>query len=221
MKRQYLGDSKDSFKWDYHHFLVEALGYRHFKIAWMMTPDDGGTDGRTAPELFPAREEILRLCHDLRLTRDPALLSGLPARTRAQYAVSFHAPDKTHPGGEPSAFFSGIEVGSSQLLFLDPDNGFEPERSSTDKHVRYADLDGLIKKVSPDTVVTVFQHHRRKKFPEDFARIRERLLSGYCCAVYWHSLMFVALSSSPATIAKVREINSAYARHRPVQILAG
>ena len=26
MKRQYLGDSKDSFKWDYHPFLVDALG---------------------------------------------------------------------------------------------------------------------------------------------------------------------------------------------------
>lgn len=41
MKLQYLGDSKDSFKWDYHHFLVDALGYRHFQIVWMMTTDNG------------------------------------------------------------------------------------------------------------------------------------------------------------------------------------
>jgi hypothetical protein len=38
MKRQYLGDSKDSFKWDYLHFFVEKLGYSQLKIAWMMTP---------------------------------------------------------------------------------------------------------------------------------------------------------------------------------------
>ena len=220
MKRQYLGDSKDSFKWDYHHFLVEALGYRHFKIAWMMTPDDAGTNGRTPSELFPAREEILRLCNELRLTRDPALLSGLPARTKAQYVVSFHTPDEIHLDGGSSAFFSGIEACPGQVLFLDPDNGFEPEHSSTDKHVRYADLDGLIKTVSPNTVVTVFQHHRRKKFPDDFARIRERLLSGHCCAIYWHSLMFVALSPSAVTIAKVHEINRAYAQCHPVQIIA-
>lgn len=42
MKRQYLGGSKGSFKWDYHHFLVEALGYSQLTIAWIMTADDNG-----------------------------------------------------------------------------------------------------------------------------------------------------------------------------------
>jgi len=40
MKLQYLGDSKDSFKWDYHDFLARGLGYSKFTIALMMTPDD-------------------------------------------------------------------------------------------------------------------------------------------------------------------------------------
>ena len=220
MKRQYLGDSKDSFKWDYHHFLVEALGYNHLKIAWMMTPDDDGPNGRTAPELFPARREILHLCNDLQSTREPALLLGLPAATGAHYAVSFHDPDEARNGGNRYAFFSGIEAGSEQVLFLDPDNGFEPERSSSDKHVRYADLDRLITTISPDTVVSVFQHHRRKKFPEDFARIRERLISGYSTAIYWHSLMFVGISPSPETIHRVVEINREYARQRPVKVIS-
>lgn len=219
MKRQYLGDSKDSFKWDYHHFLVEALGYTDLKIAWMMTHDDNGPDGRTAPELFPARQEILRLCHQLRTTRNPELLSGLPATTGAEYEVSFHEPEKNLSGDSGQSFFTGIKAAPKHVVLLDPDNGFEPARSSTDKHVRYSDLDRLIKTVPADTVVTVFQHFRRKKFPEDFARIRDRLLSGYSCAIYWHSLMFVNIASSSKTISRVCKINREYAKHRPVAVL--
>lgn len=220
MKRQYLGDSKDSFKWDYHHFLVESLGYTHLKIAWMMTPDDDSADGKSAPELYPARPEILRLCNALRSTRDPALLLGLPATTGAKYSVSFHSSVEAQNQSNQHTFFSGIETGSGQVLFLDPDNGFEPERSSADKHVRYADLDALIKTVSPDTVITIFQHHRRKKFPDDFARIRERLISGCSTAIYWHSLMFVSVTSSSETIHRVVKINREYAKRRPVKAIS-
>ncbi len=219
MKRQYFGDSKDSFKWDYLHFLVEALGYSQLKIAWMMTPDDDGPDGRTSPELFPARPEVLRFCKSLRFTRDPALLSGLPATTDAPYVVSLHNPNENLNGGNRESYFSGIESGPDQVLFLDPDNGFEPERSFSVKHVLYSDVDRIIKTISPGSVLTVFQHHRRKKFPDDFARIRERLQSGYSAAIFWHSLMFVSVSSSPVTINRVCELNREYSKYRPVEFL--
>lgn len=220
MKLQYLGDSKDSFKWDYHHFLMEALGYSHLKVAWMMTPDDGGSDGRTAPELFPARPEVLHLCRQLRATRDPALIASLPTIGQSSYAVNFHQTDEMASGGPGRAFFSGIETSASEVIFLDPDKGFEPERSSSVSHVRYSDLDRLIRAMPPETLVTVFQHHRRKKFPQDFARIRERLITGRSCAIYWQSLMFVCLSRSENVIARVGAINQEYAQHRPVNILA-
>lgn len=219
MKRQYLGDSKDSFKWDYLHFLVEALGYRQLKIAWVMSADDGGSDGRTAPELFPASKGILGLCHQLRAKRDPELLLGLPATTRAQYTVSIHDGGEATRGNREGSFFAGIEAGPEQVIFLDPDNGFEPERSFTDRHVRYADLDRLVKTLPSEAVVVVFQHHRRKKFADDFARIRDRLLSGYSSAIYWQTLMFVCLSSSPQAIARIREVNGEYASQRPAKVL--
>ncbi|MEK7365547.1 MAG: hypothetical protein AABZ68_02555 [Candidatus Deferrimicrobiota bacterium] len=220
MKRQYLGDSKDSFKWDYLHFLVETLGYSQLKIAWMMTPDDDGPDGKTPPDLFPARPEILRFCNNLRSTRDPALLSGLPTTTGARYAVSLHNPDENLNGANRDSYFSGIESGPDQVLFLDPDNGFEPECSFSKKHVLYSDVGRIIKTISSESVVTVFQHHRRKKFPDDFARIRERLQSGYSAAIYWHSLMLVSVSSSPAIINRVCKVNLEYAKRRPVEVLA-
>lgn len=219
MKLQYLGDSKDSFKWDYHDHLVRSLAYGKLTIAWYMTPDDGGTHGSTAPELFPARPEVLQLCHDLRASRAPALLSGLTIRTGAPYVVGFHQAGDGSIAGDGEAFFKGCSAGDDEVLFLDPDNGFEPERSSSDRHVRYPDLERLLQASAPGAVITIFQHHRRKKFPEDFARIRERLISGHSCALYWHSLMFVCVSNSAEVIARVRDINRSYATGRPVMTI--
>lgn len=219
MKLQYLGDSKDSFKWDYHHFLVEALGYSQLKIAWIMTPDDNGSNGKTAPELFPARQEILQLCKHLRSSRDTTLLLRLPSITGARYTVHFHKPENNLKDGDRDSYFSGFQPEIDHVLLVDPDNGFEPEHSSTEKHVRYADIDRMIKSISPGSVVSVFQHHRRKKFPEDFARIRDRLQSGFSTAIYWHSLMFVSVSSSSETINRVCKINREYAKQRPVKVL--
>ena len=38
MKLQYLGDSKDSFKWDYHDYLATSLKFSTLKVIFMMTP---------------------------------------------------------------------------------------------------------------------------------------------------------------------------------------
>lgn len=219
VKLQYLGDAKDSFKWDYLHFLAESLAYDKLAIVWMMTADDGSTNGRTAPETFPARKEILDLCHRLRTERRPALLLGLPAITGAGYAVSLHDAGESVRGRGQHSFFGEIEGGSRHVVFLDPDNGFEPERAATDRHVRYSDLDRLVGTLPDDAVVVVFQHHRRRKFVDDFARIRERLLSGFSSAIYWRSLMFVCIASSAETTAKISEIHREYARHRPVGVI--
>lgn len=187
MKRQYLGDSKDSFKWDYHHFLVEALGYRQLQVVWMMTPDDHGPDGRTPPELFPANPEVLKFCNKLKKKRDPGMLLDLPATTTASYKVILYKTDESLAKTNRGAYFSDLAHGPDQVIFLDPDNGFEPERSFNEKHVRYAEVEGILQKVSPASIITVFQHHRRMSFPDDLARIRQRLYSGYSTAIHWHS----------------------------------
>ena len=69
------------------------------------------------------------------------------------------------------------------------------------------------------SVISVFQHHRRKSFPDDFARIKERLISGYCTAIYWHSIMFVSISKSANTINQVVTANKKYAATNPVGVI--
>jgi hypothetical protein len=220
MKRQYLGDSKDSFKWDYLHFLIEALGFSQLQIVWMMTIDENGRDGRTPPERFRARDEILEFCNLLKKTRDPKLLANLPATTNAPYNVSLYKSDEILLNINRDTYFSDLTNGPDQILFLDPDNGFEPELRFNEKHVLYSEVEEILKRISPASVVTVFQHHRYKKFPEDLARIRQRLHSGESTAIYWHSLMFVSISSSTESICRAREINREYAKYRPVKVIS-
>lgn len=220
MKLQYLGDSKDSFKWDYHDFLVSELKYPLLNIALMMTPDDDGNDGRTQPSLFPASGEVIDFCQYLRKNRSINSIKTLPQKTGASYQVALHNNGKYITNENRAEYFSDINQAKRQLLFLNPDNGFEPENSINEKHVGYNDIISILDQLSSETVVSIFQHHRRISFPIDFSRIRERIKSGYSTAIYWHSLMFVAIAKSKETIERVRTANKKYAAANPVKVVA-
>ena len=220
MKLQYLGDSKDCFKWDYLHALAIALNYRQLRIALMLTPDDPGTDGRTAPERYPAHPEILALCRTIRSSRNPALVADLPVAFRAPYSVVFHEPGRWFSADVRREYFAALRPAAREILFFDPDNGFEPEQDFSEKHLRYAELEQNLQAAPADFVAVVFQHHRRRKFSDDFARICKRLPpTVHATAIYWQSLMFVAVSPSADTLALVRAANGTYARNRPVVVL--
>jgi hypothetical protein len=105
-------------------------------------------------------------------------------------------------------------------VFLDPDNGFEPEGSCKDEHVSYRDVTRLLGQLSDTTVVSVFHHFRRVSFPVDFARIRERLGSEcHSTAIYWQSLMFVAVGRSESSVSAVAVANRKYATGNPVKVI--
>jgi hypothetical protein len=183
MKRQYLGDSKDSFTWDYHDYLTTALGYSKLKIILMLTPDDNSGNGKTHPELFPARNSVISFCLRLRQERNVHMLHELPSVTGSTYAVDLHEPDTYFTRKNRVQYFSRFPIDGNHLLFLDPDNGFEPENSNNEKHVLYAEIDAVLKQISPESVLTVFQHFRRVPFEKDFARIKDRLTSVHVAAV--------------------------------------
>jgi hypothetical protein len=222
MKLQYLGDSKDSFKWDYHDYLTIGLGYPLLNIAFMMTPDDKSNEGESRPELFSARNEILKYCHSLREIKGdwfnetiPVMIQKkireLPSVTGSKYGIVLHKPDVSFTNQNRKAYFSDFSVSKDQVVLLDPDNGFEPKKSLNRKHVSYTDIKEILHQISKNSVISVFQHFRRKQFTEDFAEIRVSLKDIYSTAIYWHSLMFVAISNSEDSIDRVIELNRNYA----------
>jgi len=212
MKKQYLGDSKDSFKWDYHDFLAEELNYPVLNIMLMITPNDESNDGKTHPTLFPARKEILDFCDDLRNERKVVLINSLPGRTNSNYTVNLHNNDSQITNRK--TYISGLSHKEEQLLFLDPDNGFEPEKSS-EKHVLYSDISCILEQISERSVVSVFQHFRHEAFTKTFARIKERLKNSHATAIYWDQLlMFVAIGKSEDAIKRVSEANKKYSNSK-------
>jgi hypothetical protein len=219
MKRQYLGDSKDSFKWDYHDYLTASMVYPKLKILLMLTPDDESNDGKTHPELFPARRAVLSFCHGLRENRNIQFIRQLPVATGSTYEIELHKEETYITAINRRQYFSDLSPDTRQVLFLDPDNGFEPETSYNEKHVLYSEVANLIDQTSPETVISIFQHFRRKSFDKDFTRIKERLPKGYATAVCWHSLMFVVISRTKEIIDEVVSINQRYSRDYPVRIL--
>ncbi len=219
MKKQYLGDSKDSFKWDYHDFLARELNSQVLNVVPMLTPDDKGNEGGTPATLFPAQKEIIEFCNDLRNVRDIGLVTSLPHRTNAKYRVNLHNRSTYITNQNRRRYFSGLLPDEDQLFLIDPDIGFEPEKSFSEQHILYTDIVDILKQVPARSVVSVFQHFRYKPFDKDFARIKKRLEVGHATAVYWHSLMFVGISKSETEIMCVAKANKKYSEDKPVKII--
>ena len=243
MKRQYLGDAKDAFKWDYLDFLTRELKIQLLNILLMLTPDDDSKQGKSNPRLFPA-PTIWPFCEELRKGRDFGLLRGLPERVDAgghaapPYEVRLHSGESffVNSDEQRAEYFSGLPQDTAQVVFLDPDVGFEPpqEKSVNKKHVKFSDVRRILGDISQDSLVVAFQHakHAGAKgkgkylhlpFSEHYDEIRERLPLGdshFATAIFWcNEVMFVILGES-AQIEKVRRINLAYQKlPRPVQTL--
>ena len=172
MKLQYLGDSRDSFKWDYHDFLTSSLHYPLFNVALMMTPDDKTKDGSTKPHIYQARSEIIDFCNDLRNCKGIEMIKQLPSRTDADYLVALHKNRTQLSNKNRREYFSDITRENKQVCFLDPDNGFEPEKKYSAKHVLYSDIESILQQISEQSVISVFQYFRRISFATCYRRLR-------------------------------------------------
>lgn len=222
MKLQYLGDSKDSFKWDYHDFLSTELGFGILNIALMMTHSDTSGEGNTDPSCFPAHKNIVSFCEALRRTRQLQKIYDLPKVTKSAYTVLLHRESTFFINKDRKSYFSEL-TGAQQILLLDPDNGFEPEKSCSKKHVAYTDIQHIFDQMSDDSVVSVFQHFRRIPFTDDYAgissKIRQRVKNCYVAGICWHSLMFVTISKSKVIMKRVRRLNVKYSKKMPGKLL--
>ena len=217
MKRQYLGDAKDAFKWDYLDFLTRGLKIQLLNILLMLTPDDNSKQGKSNPRLFPA-PDIWPFCDKLREKRDFGLLRGLPervalaGRATPPYEVRLHNGESlfVNSGKKRVEYFSGLPQNKAQIVFLDPDVGFEPQGGGSEEHVKFSDVRKILGEISQDSVVVIYQDLTRKIPQEFFSEIQGKFSPEQITAVYWGGrAMFFALGK-PERINKVRDINRAY-----------
>jgi hypothetical protein len=179
VKNQYVGDVNDFRKYG----LIRALtgeGELSCGVCWMLTPDDGRTDGRFLsyldepeqwksfdPKTFDAMREIVydHKRRDVSLVKDSGVLPG----------AAFFAPVLYDDRENRATYFAkaNIALRDAQLLFFDPDNGLEVPsvpvgRKRSQKYLYWAELPQFL---AGNRSLLIYQHFPRE---ERHAYIRRR-----------------------------------------------
>ena len=185
MKNQYFGDINDYRKYG----LLRALqstGNGSLLVAWMLTPDDGGRDGKFRSYLDSP---------DGWSKYDPDLFAGLAGllRSASQPSVSliesskllprtcYYAPVVPDGRLERDAWRKNLldKASGVDLVYLDPDNGIEVPskpvgRKGSSKYVTWQEVKKLWE---AGCSLLIYQHFPREP-REDFAkRIVSKLAS--------------------------------------------
>lgn len=182
MKNQYVGDVNDYLKYG----ILRALASQSCHdalVAWMLTPDDGSSDGKF--------RSYLEQPHQWRKF-DSDLFDGLTAvgghaepcvdlieRSGLLPGASFyseHVPDTRQPR---AAWFSRLRQAATDvaLVFLDPDNGIEVPakpvgRKGSSRYVLWSELSDLWQLGNS---LLIYQHFPREKRGAFSARMRSEL----------------------------------------------
>lgn len=171
MKNQYFGDINDYRKYGLLRSIIEASHLR-LLVSWMLTPDDGSTDGKfTAylvnpeqwvkydPELFHKLHDIL----DNQQQRKVNLIENMELLPTTQY-FSKYVPD---PSLERNTWFGSLaeHAEMNELVFLDPDNGIEIKskpygRKNSSKFVYWREIKILWESGKS---LLIYQHFIREK----------------------------------------------------------
>ena len=171
MKNQYFGDINDYRKYGLLRSILHASRLQ-LTVGWMLTPDDGSTDGNfTAyldrparwshhdPQLFNVLRESLSSTDErcVQLIEETSLL---PSATYFSDIVPDDAPGRRN-------WFKELLVTSedAEFIFLDPDNGLEVKsrpygRKNSSKFLYWREVDALW---SAGKSLLIYQHFIREK----------------------------------------------------------
>ena len=201
MKNQYFGDINDYRKYGILRTLQTGSGLP-LSICWMLTPDDGGADGRKVaylndsdrwrgfdPEVFDHLQRALR---EDRRSIEVAKETFLGSALSHQDLISHRADDRI-------GYFARLigKLSESGLVFFDPDNGMEVRstaigRRGAEKYLFWEELESVYR---AGHSCLVYQHYSRVKrdvFIMDLvSKIRGRLGSPWVVTITTPHVLFL------------------------------
>lgn len=162
MRYQFFLDARDYVKYALLDDLISQLGLDQLTLIWMLTPDVGNTHGNVQPRFDESRSALNEF-----FTRAPR-----PQLTDVQNYYASRGVRCTSYGDTPehyftqkrrSEYFAGVETTNLQdaVVFLDPDNGVEPQSGASILHVRLKELSDLWSRMSDGGILVVYQHKPR------------------------------------------------------------
>jgi hypothetical protein len=183
MKDQYFGDINDYRKYGLLRAIIPAGRFR-LLVAWMLTPDDGSTDGkfisylehpgkwsRHDPVLFQTIKELLASSQERRVS----LIENTDLLPKAEY-FSSHVPD-TDSGRRSWFNLLAHRAQGSSFIFLDPDNGLEVKSKAyggkdSSKFLYWREVEALW---ASGKSLLIYQHFIREKRLNFIQRMLEAL----------------------------------------------
>ncbi|MGB3900116.1 MAG: hypothetical protein WA973_16385 [Mesorhizobium sp.] len=214
MKHQYVGDISDYRKYA----LLRALssgGANRVGVCWMLTPDDGGTDGG---KLAYLQQPDRHRCFDPALFDILAHAAGEPDRRRLQSIEDSGAIagalyyNETLPDDivGRAAFMErcATEFHDAELVFFDPDNGLEVSLPKGRKNSsKYLYLDEVAAFYEAGKSLLIYQHFPRVERKAFLASCTERLRGVAPGCAMWafttaHVVFFLLIQpESPARLS--------------------
>ena len=224
MKLQYLGDYRDTFKWDLLHWLCSTTDSETTSLLFvpLLTPDDPNPrDGQIPHDRFLARQEIRQFVASLKNTsRGLGAITDLGSlEPTKQFSVSIHAPDRyVESGHRRPDYWRRIDHPSKSVVFLDPDNGFETQTRKGTKWVRHSEVKSLLEKLPQSSVVVVYQHRPHLKWENVLGDLSRHLhYAGHASATYDSSLAFIIMGNAGPAVRRLSQTAMRYAnQHRSV-----
>jgi hypothetical protein len=221
MKHQYFGDVNDYRKYGLLRVLQTESGLR-LAVCWMLTPDDGRTDGQFTAYLGQARKwrqydvslfdllaETLPIDRSLRHVKEQGVLRG-------SVLIDRMVPDNRALRSE---YFREVqrEFGDAEIVFFDPDNGIEvkscpPGNKESSKYVTWNEL---VATYHSGKSILVYQHFSRVKreiFIEEMAKelVARTGSSSVTCFRTAHVAFF--LVPQPAHMERLLRVSETVAR---------
>jgi len=189
MKNQYFGDINDYRKYGLIRSILRSSDL-NLLVAWMLTPDDGSTDGKFIEylkdtekwqnydkELYEGLTQIINKsdCRKVSLIEETDYLPS------ANY-FSRIVPDGT---GKRINWYQDLTTKAinSNIIFLDPDNGVEVKsisfgRKNSSKYVYWSEIEGLWNLGKSLLIYQHFPRKERKKYINEMLSKFSNICSG-------------------------------------------
>jgi hypothetical protein len=206
VKDQYFGDVNDYRKYGLLRCLLSG-GNLSLLVAWMLTPDDGGDDGKRRsylhqPEEWKRYDRQLfdRLVEALRPPATPqvSLIEGSGLLPNSRFYREVVADGRS----ERDIWTRGLieSAVGADLVFVDPDNGIEiPSRpvgrKGSSKYVTWSEIGQLWQIGCSILIYQHFPHRPREAFAESMAsELQRRTASRYVEAIRTTHVLFLLVS---------------------------
>ena len=171
MKNQYFGDINDYKKYGLLRSIIEATGFQML-VAWMLTSNDGGPDGRFTeylqrPDKYRIHDPLLFDGLQQLLNRDEGRYVGLIESTDLLPQADYFSEVTPDFAPHRTRWFDALlnSIGNGDMVFLDPDNGLEikskPYGSKySSKYIYWREVERIW---SEGKSLLVYQHFIREK----------------------------------------------------------